>query len=481
MKPRPSLTRAATGGALWMGGSLGLQVGIGLIAQVILANILSAHDFGLFALVVSVSYVLSSVGNFGIKTLMAQRTPGEIAAIRRPMFRAGMWAAALSALLLVAISPLAAAILDEPDLQGLLLVTASTFLLKPYTAIATAGLQARLRFARVAWSLLAAAIAHYVVAIALAEAGAGALSLVIGMQVNAVVMVATLWLLSRGDEQERPAATVSTRQAAAMVRWPLLGEVAMDATGRIDFLMLGLFVPTEVVGVYYFAFQLVLRLNELLTGVARNVLFPALAQIPDRIERQAEGVLRAGTLLALAGGAVAAALIASLFPIEEILWGGRWEASVPAMMLLASVAPGQAVQSAVEQLLKARARFRRWTAVIGVRAVGSAAVALAAGAVLGDGATATGIAVAITVFIVVEAVLEVIVIGGGLGIPVGRYWATALPIWALFVAGGWGVVGIVSGWNLDPWIAAAVSMGMVAVFAAAVGAAVWRLGIITRG
>ena len=40
-------------------------------AQVILANILSAHDFGLFALVVSVSYVLSSVGNFGFKTLMA--------------------------------------------------------------------------------------------------------------------------------------------------------------------------------------------------------------------------------------------------------------------------------------------------------------------------------------------------------------------------------------------------------------------------
>jgi len=48
-----------------MGGSLGIQVGIGLVAQVILATILTAHDFGLFALVVAVSYVLSSVGNFG--------------------------------------------------------------------------------------------------------------------------------------------------------------------------------------------------------------------------------------------------------------------------------------------------------------------------------------------------------------------------------------------------------------------------------
>ena len=168
-------------------------------------------------------------------------------------------------------------------------------------------------------------------------------------------------------------------------------------------------------------------------------------------------------------------MVASLLPIEEILWGGRWEAAVPAMMLLASVAPGQAIQSAVEQLLKARAQFRRWTAVITVRAVGSALVALVIGAVLGDSATATGIAVAIAIFIVVEAIIEVIVIGAGLGIPVGRYWMTTLPIWAVLVAGGWGVVGIVSGWNLDPWVAAAVSTGMVAVLAAAVGAVLWRL------
>jgi len=44
-----TLTRAATGGALWMGGSLALQVAIGLVAQVILAAILTPHDFGSLA------------------------------------------------------------------------------------------------------------------------------------------------------------------------------------------------------------------------------------------------------------------------------------------------------------------------------------------------------------------------------------------------------------------------------------------------
>lgn len=464
-----------------MGGSLGIQVVIGLVAQVVLATILTAHDFGLFALVIAVSYVLSSVGNFGIRTLMAQRTPGEIAALRAPVFRAGMWAAVISALLLVAVSPVAASVLDEPELKGLLLVTAATFLLKPYTAIALAALQARLRFANLAVALLAATVAHYVIAILLAEAGHGALSLVIGTQVSAVVLAITLWAVSRRDVTPRVEPSITTREAATLSRWPLAGEVAMDATGRVDFLMLGLFVPTEVVGVYYFAFQLVLRLNELLTGVARNVLFPALSRISSHHERQGAAVLRAGTLLALTGGAAAAVLIASMLPMEEILWSGRWEGAVPAILLLATVAPGQAIQAAVEQLLKARAHFRRWTAVITVRALGSAMVALGVGAALGDTATATAIAAAIAVFIVVEAVIEVALVGGRLGIPVGRYWARALPIWAVLVAGGWGVVGLASMWSVDPWLAAAASVGMVAGYSAVIAAALWRFKIVARG
>jgi O-antigen/teichoic acid export membrane protein len=475
MTSTPSLSRVVTGGALWMGGSLGLQVVVGLVAQVVLAGILTPRDFGLFALTVSVSLVLTTTANFGIATLMAQRTPREIAELRTPVFRAGMWASAICCVALAVISPLAARLLNEPDLQALLLVTAVTFLLKPYTAIANAMLQARLRFARVAWVALLGAVAHYVVAIVLAEAGAGAMSLVIGLQVSALVQPAMLWILSRGEGESRADAVVSTKEAAAMARWPLAGEVAIEGTGRIDFLMLGLFVSTEVVGVYYFAFSLVVRLNRLYEGVTRNVLFPALAQISEHRERQQAGVRRAGLLLALGGGAVAAALIASLYPIEEILWGGRWEAAVPAMMLLSSVSPGQGVQAVVEQLLKARAHFRRWTAVIAVRALGGAVVALVTGAVLGDDATATAIAVPIVVFLVLEAIVEVAVIGGGLGISARRYWAMALPVWAVLVGGGWAVVGIVSGMSIAPWPAATLSMGLVGLFAAAVALVLWRL------
>jgi len=478
---QPSLTRATTEGALWIGGSLGIQIAVGLVAQVILAGLLTAHDFGLVALVMSISLIAVSVSSFGISTLMAQRTPAEIGTLRAPVMRAGLWASAVCSVVLIAIGPLASRLLDEPDLRWLLVVNASLLMLKPYTAMATAALQARLQFGRVAWSLLVSAVAHYALAIGLASAGIGAMSLVIGFQVNAVVYAAMLWVLSRDLDEAPPSRPVSTPEAAALARWPLTGEVASEAVGRIDFLMLGIFVPTRVVGIYYFAYQLVLRLNALLTGVARTVLFPALSQIVTaRDERQTAGVLRAGTLLALVGGAAAAALIASMSSLEEILWSGRWEDAVPAMMLLASVAPGQAAQAAVEQLVKARGHFRRWTGIIAVRAVWSAVVALVVGFVLGDGATATGVATAIVAFAALETVVEVLVVGRGVGIPVGRYWAITLPIWIALVAMGWGVVWVVSGSSLGPWMATIAALGMVGALSIVVAAIAWRAGVVPR-
>jgi PST family polysaccharide transporter len=479
---RPSLTRATTEGALWIGGSLGIQIAMGLVAQVVLAGLLTAHDFGLVALVMSISLVTVSVSSFGISTLMAQRTPAEIGQLRAPVMRVGLWVSAICSVVLVAIGPVAARLLDEPDLQWLLVVNASLLMLKPYTAMATAALQARLQFGRVAWALLGSGVAHYVVAIGLAAADFGAMSLIVGFQVHGVVYAAMVWVLSRDLDDPRPAQPrYSAREAVALARWPLTGEVATEAVGRIDFLMLGVFVPTRIVGMYYFAFQLVGRLNDLLTGVARTVLFPALSQIvTERNERQAAGVLRAGTLLALVGGAAAAALIASMSSLEKILWSGRWEDAVLAMMLLASVAPGQAAQAAVEQLVKARGHFRRWTGISAVRAVWSAVVSLAVGFVLGQDATATGVAAAIVAFAALEAIVEVVVVGRGLGIPVGRYWAVTLPIWVALVAIGWGVVWVVSGSSLGPWTATFAALGIVGLLALGVAAVAWRAGVVPR-
>ncbi|HEX5630918.1 MAG TPA: oligosaccharide flippase family protein [Acidimicrobiia bacterium] len=463
-----------------MGGSLGLQFGIGLLAQLVLAAILTAHDFGLFALAVAVSHLFSSIANFGIRTLMSQRSPGEIVALRQPVQRVGMWAALICAVVLAAISPVAADLLGEPELVTLLLVMALTFPLKPYVGIATSLLQARLRFSRVAWALLAATASHYVVAIALARAGHGALSLVIGLQVNAVVAAVTLWFLSRGDKVAATGDAPSARQVVTLARWPLAGEVGSEVMGKFDFLMLGLFVPTEVVGIYYFGYQLVVRLNELLGGVARNVLYPALAQIRHDEGRQNTAVVRAAALMTLGGGAAAALLIASFGSVEEILWGGRWEAAVPTVMLLASAAPGQAMQAAVEQLLKVRGRFRRWTVVIAVRVVGSALVALAVGAMLGGSAEASTVAAAIAVFLVLEVVVELAVVGRGLGVPLRRLGAATLGFWPVLVAAGWAIAALTDGFGGSPWWAAVVAGLLAGSAALAVLIVGRRLGAVER-
>jgi hypothetical protein len=115
-----------------------------------------------------------------------------------------------------------------------------------------------------------------------------------------------------------------------------------------------------------------------------------------------------------------------------------------------------------------------------VRSAGSALAALATVAILGDDSTATWIAAAVAGFLVVEALVEVLVLAPGLGIPPVRYWRSTLPTWVVLVAAGWGVAWLASGWSLGPWAAALASAGLVGGLIVVVGVGMWRLGLFAR-
>jgi PST family polysaccharide transporter len=464
---------------VWTGASIGIQGVVGLAAQVVLARFLTARDFGIFALVVAFSFLLGSLGNFGVRTMMSQRTAEQIDAELIAVYRMGLVAAVLSGIALAALGPVAAALMGESELGLLLPLSATTFVLRPYVAVGLPILQSRLRFREAALVLTGSTTMHYATAIALATAGFGAVSLVVGTQMLVLAQSGLLWwatgtgpiAAARGPSSER------LRDVARRARWPLLGEVATDASGRIDYLVLGFFVPTAVLGRYYFAFQLVARLHLLLVGVARNVLFPALSQLPDSRARQFAGVRRAGVLLVFAGSAAAAALIASIRSIEQLFWGGEWALAVGAMMYLASVAPLQAFGSVVEQLLKARGRFKRWTAVLFVRAVGIALVALAVGIVLGPDATASAIGLAVAAFLGVSALTETWIMARWLDFRITGLLRTVIPVWVVLVGWGWAVAAATSGLDLTAIASVLIEGLLVAMTAAIVGWIVIRAGI----
>ena len=233
-------------------------------------------------------------------------------------------------------------------------------------------------------------------------------------------------------------------------------------------------MTTECGRALLLAFQLVLPAQRTPFRSGAQCAVPALAQIPDRRERQGAAVLRAGTVLALAGGAGAAALVASLFPIEEILWGkvGDGGAGDDAARIGGTRAGDPIRRRAATQ---SSCPFRRWTAVITIRApAGSALVCTGGGApcsaiplpprgICGGDRRSSSLSKRSSVTSSAAA-----------SALIGRYLGDHASDLGVLVAGWLGVVGSCRVGTWTPGWLRRCPQGMVVVLAIAVGAVLWR-------
>lgn len=428
----------ALSGAKWMALSAGSAAGLAALSQILLAKWLTAADFGLFALTIATAFVFVVASDGGLQTAMTQRSATKALDMGPSVLRLGVFIASVAAVALMLISPLAATVFDQPKLTALLVVAALALPLKPVAAIASSVLRIELRFSLLAVVMLAAAASHYGTSLVLASLGWGAMSLVIGMQVGVVVMAGGTLFAARATPWYRGKPKSGLVESWRVTRWPLLGDIAAQSSGRIDYFVLGLFAPAAAVGVYYFAFQLVAKFSELVYVVSTNVLYPALAHIDGEHTRQTSNMFRAGTALTAAAAVAGAAAIAVISPVEEMLWAGRWEIAVVAISALASVLPLQAALQAPEQLMKAKGAFRTWTAVLFGRAGGVGIGALVVGTGVVAAITPTSVAVGMAVFFGFGALVELFVISRIIGFSGSGYLVRVAPVWIVMISIGWG-------------------------------------------
>lgn len=456
-----------------MGASIGAQAAIAILAQILLALWLDAVDFGVFAFFLSTTFVFEIAAVAGVRTALTRQPRSAVDRLAPAAFRAGLMSSIAAAVALLILSPWLAALFGEPTLVPILAVGSLALPLRTYSTVAIPVLQARLEFRTVALATAGSSVVRYGVAIGLASIGLGAMSLALGIVIGVAVLSlglvpATIAAIGRSPEPETSAIGV-----LRMSRSALLGDTAASAASRIDYLVLGLFAPTAVVGVYYFAFQLVARAGELLLGVSRNVLFPVFAQIGGDASRQLRGLRTAAGALAIVGGLGAALLIAVMPVAESVLWRGRWEVAMPAVALLAMALPVQIAVAVPEQLLKARGSFVAWTLLLLARSLGVAIAAILVGVVAGDALSPTLIAAYITAAIVIGGLAEIAALSKLLSFSLGEYWLTILPLGAWFVAVGWAGRLAGDGASADHLVSMLVAGGVVAVGACLAIGVVW--------
>jgi PST family polysaccharide transporter len=328
-----SLSTRTTRALLWAYGSFALGRGLTLVSTAILAHLLHPRDFGLVALALVFSAVLETVADLGLGQVLVIADRRELPARADTVFVASVAIGAGLALLIAALGPVAAAFFHQPALTALLALLGANFLLRSLGSTHYALAERALDFRARTQAEVTEVLVRGVVAIALAVAGAGALSIVVGYVAGTVALVAALWRLVPW----RPRLRLRGERAPLRELWRLgaaFGGVDLLAalSNNVDYVFIGRVLGPASLGLYSIGFRLPELLVMNLTLVAGRVLFPAFAAVArDALPRVFEMSLRYTVMISLP---LAAGLAALAHPIVVALFGARWEGATTPMRVL---------------------------------------------------------------------------------------------------------------------------------------------------
>ena len=392
--------------------SVAMQYGNGALqiaAAVILARLLTPEDFGLVAIVTVLTSFAPLLIDFGLGDATTQKNK-----INRNQVSSLFWLASgigtAIAVVVAACGPLIAAVYREPQLEGIALFTAITFVLWGMSNQHLALLRRTMQFGKVAKIQIVGTLAGIAVAILLAVCGYGYWALVARPIANALCVAFGAWLIC----QWRPGFPVFDNEVKSMVRFGLhvVGfSVTYSMAKAVDRIVLGLFYRPDEVGYYQNAITLYENSIFSALGQLHTVGSAALSKLqsnPIVLCQKYEAALSAVAFFAMPTAAI---LSVTAEDLTVILLGEKWRTAGSLLSIIALRGIFQVVESSQGWLHLSIGRADRWrnwgivTAVVQV-------VAVLAGLPFG----AKGVAVAVVMSSLLIALPSITYAGRPIGI-----------------------------------------------------------------
>lgn len=387
-------------GMAWLMVNIGASKLLVVAAQVLLGWLLSPEEFGIYAISVAITSLVTVFKDGGIRELLVQRH-NEYNTLVGPVFWLGVVVNVFAGLVLAAIAPLAAYVYDDQSLFWMVLVTAIWIPVSSTYSIQYVKLRLDLRFKAVAWIGLGSCVVRYGGQVALALAGFGAISFVLPLLAVALWEGAAGYLVTREWPWRHPVDRKRWPELMRSVKWILWGNLMAGGLGQSYYLVLGLFVDKDVIGVYFFALSLLVQIESVIGFNLQQVLPPVFARFKDDRERLGGAALRTIRATCMLTVPVAMGLAVVFRAVEQMItmWDGKWAPAVWPVFVLALGYPMRMVFVGVTSpLLQARGLWARWAWMWTLNAVGITVVAALVG---WKWETPLAIASAVSIFMIV--------------------------------------------------------------------------------
>jgi O-antigen/teichoic acid export membrane protein len=329
---------------------------VSLAGQIALAWYLQPQDFGAVGLAYTVVGFAGLIQQSGQKEILVQRQK-HFRRWSTVAFWMSMAFALIAAAIMLAAAPFAARIYHTPALTGMLMILAASAPIDALSVVPNARLQIDLRFKTIALLGFLVALATTGLSVIFAYRGWGAYSFVLPRPIVGIVQAVALWWLTRPP----------VRFALQPRRWRfMVGDSGLIIATWFfymiitqgDYMILGIMHPADVVGIYFFAFNLSLQVVALFMMNFWGVIVPALAKLTGQPQRQLEGFLAASRMLAVAGVPVSLLVGAVANPAIRLFFAKKWEPSIHVLEVLSLGMTLMLVGSPGGTLLQARGKFR---------------------------------------------------------------------------------------------------------------------------
>ena len=321
-------------GAAWTAISLFVVKGSGLISQLALGWLLSPGDYATFAVVIAAVGVLTPISDSGGSKLLLRRGRKD-KDVFTFVFRLSTLASLFCAVLLCVYSVIFVHN-TESTTRFLIILAAALLPLGTIGSLWKAVLANESRFRSIATINSTAAILKNGITVVFAFFGFGALSFMVGILFSRTYeLVGYKAKISHTNSCHKIYGSFNFKrhrtEIIALV-WIMFGALAVSLSLNIDYLVLSALSKNELLGFYFFAFQLQSGLIVFITASIQNVLMPSLSNM-DEQQRRAAFVKALESLMIIS---VPVFIFCSLFSAHAIrfVWGGKWDPSIPVAQAL---------------------------------------------------------------------------------------------------------------------------------------------------
>ncbi len=305
---------------------------LAIVINIVLARLLLPEDFGLVALTMTFMgfVVLFTNIGFGASIIHERNTTQQNLS---SIYWLNFGLAIISFLIIISTSQFAADFYDEQQLTSIVFVAAINILITPLFIIHYKLLERDLEFKTISKINLFGTIIGSIAAVIGAYSGLGVYALILQALVSTVVRLVLVLFFNRW----KPNMHFDFKEIKGMVWYSLKFKAANTALyfeRNIDYLILGKFFTSAILGYYAFAYNIMYTPVKRISYIFSEVLFPSFSSFKKDKKKIINGYFKSVQLIAMVSIPAMTILAFNADLIIHTVFGQKWDQAIPIVRIL---------------------------------------------------------------------------------------------------------------------------------------------------